>query len=135
MTVTVESHYGEKVDVDVHRTRRDGSWYAREITLRTHATNKVVQYGIVMLNVDDLDPDVWRQIESQHIPLGRALIEHNVMREVQLVELWRVHAGPKLASLLGIDLGETVYGRTALIHCHGEPAIDLLEIVSPTEVH
>ena len=92
----------------------------------------MVQYGIVLLNTDKLDPDVWQQIEGEGIPLGRALIEHNVMREVQLVELWRVKAGENLSSLLNIKRGETLYGRTALIYCDGEPAIELLEIVSPT---
>lgn len=133
MTVTVESHYGEPVDVAVHRTLGEGTWYSREITLLTHKSRKIVMYGIVLLNIEALDPDVWRQIESQEIPLGRALIEHNVMREVQLVELWRVRAGNNLASLLNTPIGGTLYGRTALIYCDGEPAIELLEIVSPTD--
>ena len=132
MTVTVESHYGEPVDVVVHRTKRQQNWYSREITLQTHLTHKTVQYGIVLLNVDSLEPAVWKLIESQKVPLGRALIEHNVLREVQLCELWRVLAGPKLASLLGIAVGDTLFGRTALIYCDGEPAIELLEIVTPT---
>ena len=133
MTVTVESHYGEPLDVTVHRTKRDGSWYSREITLQTQQTKKIVQYGIVLLNVDCLEPTVWQRIASQHVPLGRVLVEHNVLREVQLCELWRVQAGPNLASLLEISIGETLFGRTALIYCDGEPAIELLEIVSPTE--
>src|SRR6056297_2438912 len=49
MTVTVESHHGDKVDVVVHQHHRrsgvDGDWYAREITLQTQSTGKVVQYG------------------------------------------------------------------------------------------
>jgi chorismate-pyruvate lyase len=77
---------------------------------------------------------VWQRIESQEVPLGRVLIEHDVLREVQLCELWQIHAGPSLASLLRIKTGDTVYGRTALIFCDGEPAIELLEIVTPARV-
>ncbi|NND99391.1 MAG: hypothetical protein HKN47_18895 [Pirellulaceae bacterium] len=131
MTVTVESYYGEKVDVDVYRTKRDENWYAREITLTTQESKRVVQYGIVRLNTDALKPEVWRRIESQEVPLGRVLIEHNVLREVQLCELWEVRAGQCLSSLLRIKNGDTLYGRTALILCDGEPAIELLEIVTP----
>lgn len=134
MTVTVESHHGEKVDVIVHRHHRHadehGDWYVREITLQTHSSGKVVQYGIVRLNVAALDPEVWSRIEAQQTPLGRVLIEHNVLREVQLCELWKIQAGPTLARHLNTDEGETVYGRTALIYCDGEPAIELLEIVA-----
>lgn len=134
MTVTVESHHGEKVDVVVHRHHRhqdsSGQWYVREITLKTHGSQKVVQYGIVRLNIDALAPEVWARIESRQTPLGRVLIEHSVLREVQLCELWQITAGPALARLLDTQQGDTVYGRTALIYCDGEPAIELLEVVA-----
>ena len=134
MTVTVESHHGDKVDVVVHRHHRrqdaHGDWYSREITLQTCAAGKTVQYGIVRLNVNALAAEVWQQIESQHTPLGRVLIEHNVLREVQLCHLWKFTAGTRLAELLHVDVGQVVYGRTALIYCDGEPAIELLEIVN-----
>ena len=133
MTVTVESYYDDKVDVQVHRTSRNGPGYSREITLVTQQSKRIVQYGIVRLNVESLGSDVWNRIESQEVPLGRVLIEHNVLREVELCELWKVQAGQSLASLLRIKNGDEVFGRTALIHCDGEPAIELLEIVSPVK--
>ena len=131
MTVTVEAFYHQKVDVVVHRCERRGNWYVREITLVGSESKRVVQYGIVRLNINALDQEVWRRIESQEVPLGRVLIEHNVLREVQLCGLWRVLAGPALASLLRMKIGDATYGRTALIYCDGEPAIELLEIVTP----
>jgi chorismate-pyruvate lyase len=131
MTVTVESYYGESVDVLVHRTDRKDNWYSREITLVTSQSRRIVQYGIVRLNIDTLETEVWQQIESEEVPLGRVLIQHNVLREVELCELWKINAGPCLAAMLHRSIGEAVYGRTALIHCDGEPAIELLEIVAP----
>lgn len=136
MTVTVESHYGESVDVVVHRcqtnTEANGKqWYAREITLVTSQSKRIVQYGIVRLNIAALAPEVWQQIESQQIPLGRVLIQHNVLREVQLCGLWQVKAGPSLAKRMSLNVGDRLYGRTALIYCDGAPAIELLEIVTP----
>jgi chorismate-pyruvate lyase len=132
MTVTVESHYDEKVNVIVHRCQRSEAWYAREISLVTEHTGRIVQYGIVRLDTRALEDEVWKQIESQSAPLGRVLIEHNVLREVQLCGLWEVHAGESLAELMRLDVGGRVYGRTALIYCDRAPAIELLEIVSPT---
>lgn len=134
MTVTLEAHHGEKVDVIVYRHHRrkddDGDWYVRESILKTHGKGKVVQYGIVRLNVAMLAPHVWAQIEARQIPLGRVLIEHNVLREVQLCELWKIKVGPALAHSLETEVDGTVYGRTARIYCDGEPAIELLEIVT-----
>lgn len=130
MTVTVEQFHGENVDVHVHRHHQSDQWYSREITLVTQRSKRIVQAGIVRLNIHALSPGVWQQIESRQIPLGRVLIEHQVLREVQLCQLWKIQAGPCLADLMHKVIGEMFYGRTALIYCDGEPAIELLEIVS-----
>jgi len=131
MTVTVESYYGQPVDVHVHRHHRSDRWYAREITLVTSRSRRIVQYGIVRLKPEILAPEVWQRIENRETPLGRVLIDHNVMREVELSELWRVEAGPSLAGLMHLRVGDRLYGRTALIHCDGVPTIELLEIIAP----
>ena len=131
MTVTVESHYGQKVDVQVHRCEQRAHWYSREITLITSESRRIVQYGIVRLDTSMLEPEVWRRIESQTVPLGRVLIEHDVLREVQLCGLWKVQAGPSLSDLMHLCIGDKLFGRTALIYCDGAPAIELLEIVAP----
>jgi chorismate-pyruvate lyase len=131
MTVTVEGHYGEPVDVKVHRTHRQGNWYSREITLNTSCTQRIVQYGIVRLKIDKLALETWREIESEQIPLGRVLIQHDVLRKVQFCQLWKVAMGQCLAALLHRPIGDTAYGRTALIYCDGEPTIELLEILTP----
>ena len=59
------------------------------------------------------------------------LIEHNVLREVQLASLYRVTPGPELCRLLEVVQSTTTYGRTAFIYCDGYPAVELLEIVAP----
>jgi len=51
---------------------------------------------------------------------------------VQMCALWRVSAGASLANLMQVGAGDQVFGRTALIYCDRAPAIELLEIVSPT---
>lgn len=154
MTVTVERFHRDLVDVTVHRSRSvldsgDSVWhsgsdltpeqrlvdaastvsYSREITLSTQENGAVVQYGIVRLMPAMLQRRVWMEIASGQVPLGRVLIEHNVLRSVQLCKLWKVESGIALSRFLGTDIGDTVYGRTALINCDGQPAIELLEIV------
>jgi chorismate-pyruvate lyase len=79
-----------------------------------------------------LDPEVRQQIEQGRIPLGRVLIEHNVLRNVRLLSLWKVTPGAELLNLFGMEKPDTCYGRTALIYCNGVPAVELLEVVTPT---
>ncbi len=103
--------------------------YAREITLVTHETGRVVQYGLVRLDPSTIGHEVWMEIAGEGIPLGRALINHNVLRSVELDRLWKITPGTVLASFLKTDPGQTVFGRTALIRCNDQPAIELVEIV------
>jgi len=129
MTVTVEAHHGGLVDVDVLSTVRQPPHYARKILLRRQTDGGAVLFGLMRVNLDFLESDVRDEILSQRTPLGRVLIEHNVLREVELVSLWRLTAGSDLALHLAVAPGQVVYGRTALIHCNAEPAIELLEVV------
>ena len=133
MTVTVEDFHECSVDVDVLQTRVTPTHYSRKILLRRQTDRQVVQFGIVRLNFSYLSEDVRREIESQQTPLGRILIEHNVMRHVELVSLWQVVPGSDLRQLFEIADDQTTYGRTALIYCNGEPAVELLEIVAPVQ--
>ena len=115
MTETVEAFYGCPVEVVVHRhhqsvddTDSGVNWYCREITLTETSTGQTVQYGIVRLKIESLQPEVWRRIESRGTPLGRVLIENDVLRRVELKRLWQVHAGPVLVDHLGVEPGSVV---------------------------
>jgi chorismate-pyruvate lyase len=131
MTVAVEEHHGCKVDVEVLTTREEGDYYSRKIVLHRQSDRGVVLFGIPRINLRLLADDVRAEIVSQQTPLGRVLIEHNILREVQLGSLYRVQPGPDLQRLMNIAPAAVTYGRTAFIYLNGYVAIELLEIVSP----
>jgi chorismate-pyruvate lyase len=131
MTVTVEKFHGSPVDVRVLETQLTGRHYARKILLTRQSDGGVVQFGIMRLNFALVDEKVQREVESQATPLGRILINNKVLREVHLFKLWKVTPGEELRNLFGMQSGQVTYGRTAIIDCNGEPAVELLEIVTP----
>lgn len=133
MTVAVESFFRSPVDVHVERWNKDSTWYGREILLATQSDGVIVQHGIVRLRYGVLAESVWQEIEDGHKPLGRVLIDHDVLRQVELVGLWRVRCGRVLAKHFSVEPGTITYGRTARIFCDFEPAIELLEIVRPAQ--
>lgn len=133
MTVTVERRHASPVDVVVLQSEKTQTHYLRKILLRRQSDGRVVQYGIVRLALSVLRPDVRDEILAQQTPLGRVLIERNVMRQVQLNALWRVACGEELARHFDVAAGHLTYGRTALIYCDGEPAVELLEIIAPED--
>ncbi len=131
MTVTVESRHGCTVDVEVLVDRQVGNHYERKILLRRSTDHRVVQFGIVRLALNQLEDVPRREILAKEIPLGRVLINHNVMRHVELLDLWKIACGRELAEYFETPLATITYGRTALIYCNAAPAIELLEIVAP----
>ena len=133
MTVTVESHHKSPVDVRVLETHVTPTHYSRRILLERRSDGQVVQFGIVRLNSTFLGEDVRQEIEHEGTPLGRILIEHDVLRDVRLLSLWKIEPGSDIMDVFGLDTAQTCYGRTALIYCNGLPAVELLEVVTPVE--
>lgn len=131
MTVTVEAHHGDLVDVRVLDRRSDGASYARKILLALHKTGRVVQFGIARVKLQYCSPPVRAAIEEAKTPLGRILITHNVLRRVEPTAYLRVTPGRPMMTWFGLDRPEPTYGRLAVIYCDGQPAIEVLEILAP----
>lgn len=131
MTVTMEAYHDCTVDVDVVESRFEGDLYLRKILLRKSGTSQVVQLGVVRFNFDYVTDAVRKEILAQKTPLGRVLIQHNVLRHIDLGAIVRFTAGPGLCNYLPMKPGEQTYGRMATIFCNGAPAVDLLEISAP----
>ncbi len=131
MTVTMEAYYETPVDVHVLEAGRQGEFYHRRIVLTLHGTDRVVQYGLVRINLSLLPTAVRKAILAQDTPLGRILIEHNVLRRVEPTAFLRVNPGPTLTKALKLTKPVPLYGRTGVIFCDDQPAIAVLEIPAP----
>ncbi len=131
MTVTMEAHHGTTVDVRVIAKRLDGDVYSREIVLLKSGTDRVVQFGIVRFHLHYVTAEVRDEILAERTPLGRGLIEHNVLRHIDLGAVLRITAATGLADLLQMPENGVTYGRLATIFCNRKPAVDLLEISAP----
>lgn len=135
MTVSMERHHDCTVDVRILALRDvdEQNVYAREIVLTKRGTEHVVQFGIVRFDFDYVTEAVREEIVAGEIPLGRVLINHNVLRHVDLGAVLRFRCGPGLADLFRCEQGTETYGRLATIFCNGQPAVDLLEISTPLQ--
>jgi chorismate-pyruvate lyase len=133
MTVTMEEYHRSPVSVTVFDRTLEGDRYARKIVLYKEGTDIPVQFGLVRFNFQYVTDAVRTAILSEKIPLGRVLINHNVLRHIDLGAIVRITAGPQLASLLKMPEGGITYGRLATIFCNQQPAVDLLEIPTPLD--
>jgi len=148
MTVAMERFYGGPVGLRVVARAVDedaaegaagqkaagqgAAWYAREILLES-PPERVVQHGIVRIDLQSVDPRTAREIRDGRRPLGRILIDAGILREVHAVALVEIAPGPHLAGLFGRETAPAapVYGRVADILLNGRPAVELLEVVAP----
>ncbi len=83
MTVTVESHHGAQVDVKVLEYRVAGDSYSRKILLTLQGTSRVVMFGLMRVNFRYCSDAVREEVIAGQTPLGRVLINANVMRRIE----------------------------------------------------
>lgn len=130
MTVTLEALHGSLVDVRVLQEHHADDAYAREILLARQSDGRVVQYGLMRIWLPGLPDGVRQEIASKSSPLGRVLIRHGVLREVELLSLWRIDPLHTLRERFeDTDAAGPLYGRSAQILVQHRPTVQLLEIV------
>ena len=133
MTVALQRYHGSPVEVQVREEHlsEDGDFYTRMITLTpADAPDKVVEWGIVRLDFRYMDAAVRDEILRKEMPLGAILIKHDVHRRIKPRFFLRFPPGGPVLRLFGAAEQRPVYGRLGTIYCDGEPAIELLEIVT-----
>ena len=131
MTVTVEGFYGQAVDVTVlDRVRRDMT-YGRKILLSLKESGEVVQFGIIEVDLAALSDTVREEIVGEKTPLGRVLIQNNVLRSISPLQFYRVTPWPQLCEWFGLSTPRVTYGRLGIIYAGDQPAIEVLEILAP----
>jgi chorismate-pyruvate lyase len=134
MTVTVERYYADAVDVQVLEETRNEDTYTRQILLALRGTGRIVQYGLVHIHLEALLPVVRDRILEGKTPLGRVLIEHDVLRHIEPAGYFRMTLNETFQRWLQTDAA-TTYGRMGVIHTDHHPAIHVLEILTPVEPH
>jgi chorismate-pyruvate lyase len=129
MTVALESFHQSAVSVKVLAEWRDEASYARCSLLSRQFDGAIVQFGIMRIWLADLPAAAQEEIASKKSPLGRVLIDHNLLREVELITLWQIEPGSVLRQHLQVNGKAPLYGRTAQILVDERPTVQLLEIV------
>lgn len=135
MTVTLERHHGAPVELNVIESRHAGDDYGRRLTLSVRDGANVVMAGIMRIRLSCCAEKVREAILSGRAPLGRILIENEVLRSIEPEAYLRIELTPRLRQLFRIG-GEhdVTYGRIARIVCADETAVELLEVVAPEHV-
>jgi len=128
MTVALEEFHHCLVDVRVLAQWHDSASYARASLLVRRSDGAILQFGVMRIWLGDLPPAAKEEIADKKIPLGRVLIEHNMLREVELITLWKIAPGPVIEKYCPAIAQAPLYGRSAQILVDERPTVQVLEI-------
>lgn len=134
MTVALERWYGSTVELIVLGRKRGDPYYSRIIQLRLAGSDRVVEYGIMRIDLRACGDDAREQIIAGVIPLGRILRTHNLLTRVQVHEYLRVDPTPAILRILKADESKPFYARLATIRSGGVAVVDLFEAM-PADVN
>jgi chorismate-pyruvate lyase len=125
MTVTLEKYHGGPVELHKLAIKHEGDIYARKLLLTRQGTHDVVMFGIVRIDLSWCSAQVREEIVAAKTPLGRILIQHDVLRRVAFHRCAYFPGGGELERRIALP----TYGRLATIYCNDRPSIELLEII------
>jgi chorismate-pyruvate lyase len=132
MTVTVEQFLSEPVRLQVIQQAQTDSCYSRAILLSGSESGRLIQFGMVRIDLETVGESVRREIEAGVTPLGRILIEHDVMRSIHPSHYLKITPTGEMMALLDLADASPLFGRLATIMTHSHPAIEVLEVVAPS---
>lgn len=93
-----------------------------------------MQFGLVRIDLGVCPDAVRDAIVAGQTPLGRVLIEHDMLRRVEPVAFLRVSLSREMADWFRVPAGRETFGRLGVIYTGERPAVEVLEILSPLEV-
>ena len=129
MTVRLEQHFGTTVKLHVQREIHEKDRYHRRIVLTRADSGAIVEFGVVRIDLEYMQPSVREEILAKGTPLGEILVRHNVLRRIVPHWYLRFDTGSAVTQeFAGPDDGPA-FGRVGTILCNEQPAIELLEIV------
>ena len=130
MTAVLSDFHGSSVALKVLAHQHDGDVYRRKIVLTVGAAERVVEFGLVRLDLSVVGDAVRSAIIERRRPLGEILIEHNVLTRVEPRWFVKFPAGSPPHEHFGGAVADSVFGRIGTIYFHEEPAVELLEVVT-----
>jgi hypothetical protein len=132
MTPTLESFYGSALNLTVLSREQDGDSYYREVVLSVANSGHPVEYGVIRICLDHLDPEVRKLVLREQAPFGGILQRHGVAHVSWPQSFFRVKSDPHMESLLGLATPGTLYGRrNVLLDGTRRLLAEVLEILPP----
>jgi hypothetical protein len=132
MTSTLAAFHGSALRVDILQQRRLDDLYLREVFLRTLKGDRIVEYGVIAIAVDQFAPDQQQAIQGGEAPLGALLHRFHIPFASAPLSFFSVPAACLAETPFGAVNHSTCFGRfNHLAKPSGEPLAWIIEILPP----
>lgn len=135
MTSTLATFHGSSLRVEVLQRQHTDTLYFREVFLRTRSDDRIVEYGVIAIALEQFTPAQREAILAGEIPLGELLHRFHIPF---------VSAPIGFFSVASSSLGDRPFAQPAGAICHGrfnrlgkptgEPLAWILEILPPASL-
>ena len=130
MTSTLAEHHGSALRVEILQQRRLGDLYLREVFLRTLATDRSVEYGVIAISLEQFPPAAQDIIQAGRMPLGAVLHAFKLPFISAPIGFFSVDAKSLATTPLAASKAAVCYGRfNRLTKPTGEPLAWIMEIL------
>lgn len=131
MTATLRKFYSSAIQLEVVTDRSTGDEYKRRILLAIGGPRRIVELGVVRIDLRFIPAPAKPVIMTKATPLGDVLANHNVLTRVTPRAFLRFRGGGTVVECFERGSDIEAFGRLGTIHCNGDEAIELLEVVAP----
>jgi len=132
MTPTLEAFHGERIHLRVLARRLDGDAYARQVLLMLNGSDRPVEYGAIVIYLEQFPPAARDQVLEGHLPLGTILHDHRIKHRSSPLAFIRVTADSAMIDTLQLREPQPLYGRRNVIRdAAGNELANIVEILPP----
>lgn len=130
MTPTLEAFHGEKIWIRPEARYLENSFYFREVILFLENSLKPVEYGAIVIHLENCNEDARQSILEARKPLGTLMKEFSIPHQSEPIGFFKVESDSLISRRLQIPEGETIYGRrNELITPEGLCLAEIVEIL------
>jgi len=130
MTPTLAAFHHSRLFLEVHEHESNDAFVIRLVTLHAVSDQAPVEYGAIAIQLGGLPAELAAEVVAGRKPLGGLLGEYGVEHRGAPVAYFSVPADERIASALGQQPGEILYGRcNQLLDGDGMVFADIVEIL------
>jgi hypothetical protein len=132
MTPTLEAYHAERIHLRTIGRRQDGDALSRLVVLTTTATARPVEFGAIVIHLEQFPPAAREVILGCRVPLGTVLAEFGIEHFSRPSAFLRVNSDPLINGSLDTTGSDPLYGRCNVLRKpDGQALADVIEILPP----